>query len=462
MKTPHSPPVGPPSPAALFRFQVVCRVLVREREGLVRAEAVRATADEDHLRVDGTVRRVSTRSVYRWLKTFEHKGFEGLVPAPHRARVVSRVLPAKLLDFLLAEKREDRRASIPELLRRARERGVLRPGGRVDRSTVWRALRRAGVETRHGRSCRLRDSRRFAFPHRMQMVLCDGKHFRAGAKRRKRVALFFLDDATRFGLHVVVGTSESTALFLRGLHGAICHHGMMSVMHLDHGPGFIAADTLEVAARLDVRVVHGQVAYPQARGKVERFNRTATADLLRGLDRRPDVDPGLGALELRLQHYLREIYNHAPHRSLGRETPAHRFRRDPRPLRHPESRAELRSRFVVHLERRATNDNVVSVDGLAYELPRGHAGQRVTLQRNVLDATVSLLHEGRLTKLHPVDLTHNARDSRARDEHDSKELTHPLPKSSADLVYERELAPIIDPDGGFSDAGASNLDRTER
>jgi hypothetical protein len=39
----------------------------------------------------------------------------------------------------------------------------------------------------------------------MQMVLCDGKHFRAGAARLRRVALFFLDDATRMGLHVVVG-----------------------------------------------------------------------------------------------------------------------------------------------------------------------------------------------------------------------------------------------------------------
>lgn len=48
------------------------------------------------------------------------------------------------------------------------------------------------------------------------MVLSDGKHFRAGALRARRVAMFFLDDATRCGLHVVVGTEgESAELFLR-------------------------------------------------------------------------------------------------------------------------------------------------------------------------------------------------------------------------------------------------------
>jgi len=53
------------------------------------------------------------------------------------------------------------------------------------------------------------------------MVLADGKHFRAGAKRLRRVALFFLDDSTRYGLEVVVGTAESAPLFLTVGHGDV-------------------------------------------------------------------------------------------------------------------------------------------------------------------------------------------------------------------------------------------------
>lgn len=61
------------------------------------------------------------------------------------------------------------------------------------------------------------------------MVLCDGKQLRAGASRAKRVALHFIDDATRLALHVVVGTSETTRLFLRGLYELVCKYGRMDI-----------------------------------------------------------------------------------------------------------------------------------------------------------------------------------------------------------------------------------------
>ena len=65
------------------------------------------------------------------------------------------------------------------------------------------------------------DRRRFAYPHRMMMVLADGKHFRAGVPRKRRVAVFFLDDATRFGLGVVGVNDALAALTADGTLDAI-------------------------------------------------------------------------------------------------------------------------------------------------------------------------------------------------------------------------------------------------
>ena len=47
------------------------------------------------------------------------------------------------------------------------------------------------------------------------------------------VALFFIDDATRYRLHVVVGTDECAELFLSGLHGLVRPHGLMDLLCLD-------------------------------------------------------------------------------------------------------------------------------------------------------------------------------------------------------------------------------------
>ncbi len=436
------------SSEALFRFQIIAQVLSLEQSGIGRAGAVEDVASRSHFTFRGKVRLVSARSLYRWLAAYEKDGISGLEKAT-RTPVVSTILPEPFLRFLRLEKKLDPRASIPEIIQRAREYRILEDEAPVDRTTVYRTCVRLGLYTSNIRGDRDRDSRRFAYPHRMDMVLSDGKHFRAGATRQKRVALFFLDDCTRFVLHVVVGTSENAELFLRGLYELASKYGLMSILFLDHGPGFIAEDTVRVVANLDRLLIHGQKAYPQGHGKIERFHRTALADLLRNLAGRPDVDPTPNALELRIRHYLQTGYNHRPHRSLGGQSPHERFHGDQKPLELPKNHDELRQKFVVYEKRRVTNDNTVSVDSIIYDIPRGYRGMWVILHLKVLEGrSVHFVHQGELISLHPTDLEDNARSRRARRKHEN-EVQHPHRKSAADLAYERDLGAVVDPDGGF-------------
>jgi transposase InsO family protein len=361
------------------------------------------------------------------------------------------VLSDAFLAFLSDQKGKDKRASVPELIRRARRLGLIKRA--PDRVTVYRACKRLGLPVGRIRKTQDRDARRFEYPHRMDMLLCDGKHFRAGQTRAKRVVFIYLDDATRFALHAVVGTSESKDLFLRGLFEVLCKWGMMSIAYLDRGPGFIADDVVSVIQRLDALLIHGEAGYPSGRGKIERFNRTLFSDLLRGFDRRPDVDPGCPALELRIAHYLDEIYNHRPHEGLRGQTPAARFLGDKKPLSFPDQSIQaLRDRFVVHMARRVTNDHVVSVDSVLYEVPRGLAGQKVVIHRQVLDGTLRILHDGVLMKLHPLDAHLNAKSQRSRrGVAKDEEVQYPLPFSDADLGYQNDFGSVVDKDGGFID-----------
>ena len=304
-----------PNAVAVFRYSILSQVFCRVVAGEAQAVAVHEVAARSHARpVGDTFRRVSERSIYRWLRAYDQCGIAGLEPKRRDPLDESDlVLPSRLLDFMRAEKKLDRAASIPELIRRARELGILEPQQHIDRSTVYRVCLRLGLPVTRVKQAKDRDARRFAHPHRMDMVLCDGKHFRAGTTRKKRVVLFFIDDATRLILHAVVGTSETGALFQRGLYECLCKHGFMSALYIDRGPGFIARDTAAVLTNLGIPWIHGETGYKEGRGKVERFNRTANADLLRAFDRRPDVDPGCRALELRIRHYADKIYAHRVH-----------------------------------------------------------------------------------------------------------------------------------------------------
>ncbi len=441
----------PASPQALFRYQVISSVLADLALGWGRADAVREAASTDWYDATGTLRRVSPRTVYRWLAAWDSEGFASLEPKARARTDSSQVLSQAFLDFLTDQKGLDPAASIPELIRRARLLEIVDPDEALDRTTAWRAARRMGLTVQRCATPRTTDVRPFRYLHRMQMLMCDGKHFRAGEQRHKRVALFYLDNATRYGLNAVVGTSENTRLALRGLYESTAEHGFFDITYLDQGAAFAARATAEVVRRLNAILVHGRARYAPGRGTIERFNQTALNQVLRNLDRRPDVDPDCGALELRLKHFVREVYNHTPHEGLDGDTPAQRWYADSRPLRMADSDRDLRDAFVIGLDRKVTNDNTISVEGTDYEVPRGHAGTRVDVYERFLDDDgLFVVHEGRWVRIHPVDLQANAVSGRAR-RSDAPETTGPLPPTSAELAYAKAFGPIVGPDGGFSD-----------
>jgi hypothetical protein len=170
------------------------------------------------------------------------------------------------------------------------------------------------------------------------------------------------------------------------------------------------------------------------------------------------VDPSCAALTLRLRHDLHEVYNHLPHEALGGQTPYERFHGDPRPLRPAPSADWLREGFTVTLKRRVSKDHVVPVDGIDYEVPRGHSGERAVLYRRLLERTAEadalyLRHQGRLVRLRPVDLAQNARARRSRSQAESDPGdVAPVPaKSASQLAFEQDLPTMIDADGGYPD-----------
>ncbi len=435
------------SATALFRFSVVSEVRVRVARGQLRAEAVRQTALQRHVGPDGSPCTAGVRSIYRWLAAFESAGIAGLENKT-RTAATDGVLEAALVGFVIDQKTDDPRASVPELLRRAVVAGLLKHTDDVDRTTVWRMLKRRGIATK--RRPRAPDQRRFAHAHRLQLVLCDGKQFRAGPTRAKRVALFFIDDSTRYIPEVVVGSSETSELFLRGLHRLLRAVGRIDGIYVDHGSGFIAHDSRNVIANLGFAHILGLEGYPEARGKIERFNLTAQEDLLRHLDN-DDVDPDFTALELRISHYLRTDYNVRSHGALQKgETPRSRFLADPRPLQPYIDGAALRQQFFVAVQRTVTNDHVVSIDGRHWEVPRGLAKQKIVVRRDVFDPLHLLLEHGEeVLRLCEVDVVANANAHRGRAQ-PAEPTAASTAKGAALTAAERALAPITQPDGGFA------------
>jgi putative transposase len=429
----------------LLRVAVVSEVRAKLAGGGRLDAVVAELAARTHVLLDGTHTDVSARSVYRWYAAFKRQGWKGLRTRRPPGRPTS--LPPALLAFMQGEKELDRYASIPELLRRARERRILEPGHAVDRVTAWRVARQLNLPIRRVPAKYEADTRRFSYPHRMMMVLADGKHFRAGAQRLKRVALFCLDDCTRRGLAVAVAPTETTQLLLRGLRKVIAKVGLFDTLFVDRSGGFLSDDTTYACMRLDLNLVHGTAGYPEGHGKIERFNQTASSFVLRGLTA-ADVDPDCAALELRLEHFLDAQYNANPHEALDGWSPQARWDVDPRPLRFPESMGALDEALVITESRKVAKDNILAVEGVDYEVPRGHAGTVIDIRRNLVTGHLSVLHDGRLVRLHPVDLAANAVDRRAR-RTPAADDDEGCPRTAASIAFARDFGAAAGPDGGW-------------
>ena len=444
------PPSSAPSSVALLRYSVLAQVEALVLGGCQASASVRQVAGREHAQVDGRPVRISVRTIQRWRAAYAEGGMAALEPQDRRRTETSQVLSAALVDFLRAEKARDPRASVPELLRRARARGLVADEESVDRTTLWRACRRMGLATRARPSKREGDTRRWRYPHRMQCVLCDGKHFRAGGARVRRVALFFLDDATRYGLDVIVGPSESTLLFLRGLYGLVRQHGVPDLLYLDHGPGFIAEDTLAVVeGGLGTWLIHGRARYPAGRGAIERFHRTAHEQILRAFDGALDVEADCDALTLRLRHYLQR-YNDTPHETLAGDTPRQRWEKG-RALRFPDDEADLSRRFVVRQPRKVSTDHVIKMDGRLWEAPRGLGESWVEVVRHVLDGRLWVLYQDRMIELAELDEHANATQPRAAAGADGPVPSEGIPTTAAHLAYDQDFLPLVDPEGGFTE-----------
>ena len=71
----------------------------------------------------------------------------------------------------------------------------------------------------------------------------------------------------------------------------------------------------------------------------------------------------------------------------------------------------------------------------------------------MLTGVLFILHDGTLKRLHPVDLAANAKTKRAQSKtvNDTPVPGDAIPKTAATLAFERDFAPLVGTDGGFTD-----------
>ena len=182
--------------------------------------------------------------------------------------------------------------------------------------------------------------------------------------------------------------------------------GLPDVLYADHGSDFTSARLEQVCLDLHVRLIHSRIGVPQGRGKIERFYRTITTELLphlpghipHGTGGTPASPPTLTLEQLDrvLERFIVEEYHHRVHPETG-QTPSQRWTGDGWIPRLPATPEDLDLLLLTATATRRVQRDGVRFAGTRYlsTVLAAYVGEDVTVRYDPRDAgEIRLWHNG--------------------------------------------------------------------
>jgi len=365
---------------ALFRYGLIADLLHRSAGERGLYAALRAKAERTY-EIPGSRRtRVAMETLRDWLAAYRRGGFDALRPRARNDNGQTRAIPQELADLLCQIKQDAPSLSVRAVIGRARARAAgdlaLAP------ATVHRLLSRHGLMEPPPASPTTKDRRRFAFERAGELWMSDVMHGPAvtmpDRRKRKTYLIAFLDDATRVVPFAAFALRENVAAFLPVFEQAIRRRGIPQRLYVDNGAAYRSQHLSLVCAKLGVTLIHARPYQPQAKGKQERWFRTARMQLLATLG---EADlASLDALNRRLWTWIEGEYHHTPHHGLDGMTPIDRWAMSAGEAQIVDPHLDLADLFLFEQKRKVQRDRTVSLNGVVYEVDASLVGETVTLR----------------------------------------------------------------------------------
>jgi len=318
--------------------------------------------------------RITRSTIMRWVKLYKDSGgkLESLSNQDRSDSGSTRAIEEETGLALIRLRQEFPKAPVNRLIQEMNKRTLIPPGTSLDRTTVYRFLKRNGLMDKN--QSKPEDRRRFEaeLPNDLwQSDVMHGPTVEYEGKRRKTYLIAFIDDHSRLTPHAEFYLSENVKSFLDAFQQALLKRGLPRKLYTDNGSAFRSHHVEHTAASLGIALIHAKPYKPQGKGKIERFFRTVRSDFLTGFK-----GTTLHDLNHALDLWLGEIYHQRKHSSTG-QTPFARFTAKMELLRQAPS--DLKDHFRKTARRTVAKDRTISLDGRAFEAPVALIGRKVEL-----------------------------------------------------------------------------------
>lgn len=316
---------------------------------------------------DGRLRHYAPATIEKWYLNYKKYGFDALVPKARADAGMSRKLDDELKEQIRYLKSNYPRLSAAAIFRQLSANGSIALG-EVSKSTVCRFVNQIRPELGQTPN---RDMRRYERPHINEVWCGDssvGPRLVEGSDKKHRIYIIALiDDASRFITGIDLFFNDNFVNLMSVLKSAVAKYGRPKVLNFDNGRSYRNKQMELLAARIGTTLSYCQPYTPTGKAKIERWFRTMKDQWMASLDMRNfhSLDQLRGSLFAYVQQY--------------NQSPQDRFFSEPEQIRRLP-RDQIRTDFLLEIERRVSADSVIVIDQVEYEVDYRFARQRIRLR----------------------------------------------------------------------------------
>jgi putative transposase len=403
---------------AAWRFQLIAPLLNGLYSGRQKELFRREVLKQKHTHPWRGDVSVSARTLRRWCQHYRESRLSGLTLHVRRDRGQSRKLPAGALDLAAQLVAEDPRRGPTGLIDLL---VGLRPDwlDKIARSTLDRHMRAEGLAFGGRRIPEIYGTFVAQSPDDMwQGDICHGPLVLVDGKERVAKIVTWIDDHSRFILHIEAFPNEKLPAIEAALTRAILKHGVPLRLLVDNGKVYSGKSFTLACSQLGIHKIHSTAYHPESKGKQERFYRSLRGQLLNEME---NVPPGPIETLNRLLLAWTERYHDTPHGGLknspgqGNDTPRQRYK--PAHYR-PVTYELLEEAFLQWDTRKVSPQGKITFAGQTYCVDPSLAHQPVIVRYDPFDIRrIFIWKDGRkLAEAGPETLLHRSKPRKPKPE----------------------------------------------
>ena len=388
---------------ALFKYSIIAPFI----NGTSNTKSVRSFCDQTckkEYSFKGESYTFKSSTIRNWISKYKKQGYDDLIRKTRNDKTKPRVLDDDILARVNIIKNE-----YPKIRTTALYKILIDEGYFIDNEISLRTFERYVANCNFISLNSEYERKAYTFEFSNDSWQCDttsGPYILIKGQKYKTYIMVFIDDHSRLIVGARAFFNDNALNMQTLLKEAIKLYGIPKQLYADNGGPYSNKQLSIICARLGINLKNARAYDPQAKGKVERFNRTLKDTWMNTFNW--NNIKSLDELNKMLSKHINK-YNNTFHKSLN-STPNEVYFKDNSEVRHVDLN-KLESYFYHTINRKVSNVGTVKIENNIYEIDYSLVKRTIELTYDPFDLS-KVYYDGKEYGL--LDSVSNSKKRRKR------------------------------------------------